>query len=167
MPVELKQKVADILELEPNLMPSEVAEKLVQKESDVVAALPDAMVCLLPLEQMDMLFSELPEWGVFTTIVHSHGSIFEIKDVFPKGSYGRGYYNLMDKNSALHGHLKLDAVTQIALVSKPFRGSESYSFQFFSDEGGCIFKIYLGRDKKRQLIPEQVDKFKSLIALNK
>ena len=81
---------------------------------------------------------------------------------FPKGKNARGYYNLMGRDGELHGHLKLDNVAGIALVSKLFMGKEGHSFQFFGHSGRCIFKIYLGRDEQRQLLPEQVERFMAL-----
>ncbi|OXX23011.1 ChuX/HutX family heme-like substrate-binding protein, partial [Vibrio sp. V05_P4A8T149] len=35
-------------------------------------------------------------------------------------------------------------------------------FGFFSEQGDNIFKIYLGRDEKRELIAEQVARFRAL-----
>ena len=46
--------------------------------------------------------------------------------------------------------------------SKLFMGKEGHSFQFFGHSGRCIFKIYLGRDEQRQLLPEQVERFMAL-----
>ena len=97
-----------------------------------------------------------------TTIVESDGSIFEVKAPFPKGKDARGYYNLMGRDGELHGHLKLDNVAGIALVSKLFMGKEGHSFQFFGHSGRCIFKVYLGRDEKRQLLADQVTRFMAL-----
>ena len=50
----------------------------------------------------------------------------------------------------------------IALVSKLFMGKEGHSFQFFGHSGRCIFKVYLGRDEQRQLLPAQVERFMAL-----
>ncbi|MGL4837432.1 MAG: ChuX/HutX family heme-like substrate-binding protein, partial [Shewanella sp.] len=47
-------------------------------------------------------------------------------------------------------------------VSKPFRGMESFYIGFFTAKGECMFKVYLGRDKKRQLFPEQKELFNQL-----
>jgi len=44
-------------------------------------------------------------------------------------------------------------VIDIALVSKPFMGQESYFIGFFARGRECVFKVYLGRDKQRQLFP--------------
>ena len=59
----------------------------------------------------------------------------------------------------LHGHLKLDGITHIALLSKPFMGKESYAFAFIAASGRCAFKIYLGRDADRRLLADQVTRF--------
>ena len=105
--------------------------------------------------------TSVAQWGIFTTIIEKGGSIFEIKDRFPEGIVGRGYYNLNMKGDqgALHGHLKLDNIAQIAFVSLPFRGKESYNIAFIAENGETIFKIYLGRDEQHQLFPEQVEHF--------
>ncbi len=34
--------------------------------------------------------------------------------------------------------------------------------QFYSRDGHCMFKVYLGRDAERQLIPAQVERFLAL-----
>jgi hypothetical protein len=41
-------------------------------------------------------------------------------------------------------------------------GRESHYFGFFSETGENIFKIYLGRNEKRELIADQVERFKAL-----
>ncbi|ERB66669.1 HuvX protein [Vibrio coralliilyticus OCN008] len=156
----LKQQVAQLIEQEPTLLPAAIAERLEVSEFEVVAALPEEMIALTPGEQSQSVLENLVGFGPVTTIVHSFGSIFEVKAPFPKGKVARGYYNLMGKEGELHGHLKLDNVKNIALVSKPFMGRESHYFGFFCEQGNNIFKIYLGRNEKRELIAEQVETFK-------
>ncbi|MDP2570896.1 MULTISPECIES: heme utilization cystosolic carrier protein HutX [Vibrio] len=159
---ELKQKVAQILEQDPTLLPVSVAEQLDVSEHDVVRSLPEGMVTMIDGEFAQELLEGLVGWGPVTTIVHSMGSIFEVKAPFPKGKVARGYYNLMGDKGEMHGHLKLDLVKSVALVSKPFRGKESHYFGFFTEQGDSIFKIYLGRDESRKLLPDQVEKFNAL-----
>lgn len=156
----LKQQVAQLIEQEPKLLPAAIAEQLNVSEFEAVAALPDEMVALVGGEQAQSVLESLVGFGPVTTIVHSFGSIFEVKAPFPKGKVARGYYNLMGREGELHGHLKLDNVKNIALVSKPFMGRESHYFGFFCEAGNNIFKVYLGRNEKRELIEEQVTKFK-------
>ncbi|WP_026339422.1 heme utilization cystosolic carrier protein HutX [Psychromonas ossibalaenae] len=158
----LKEQVQAVLEREPALLPSAVAAELQVSEAQVVFALPKAMAVRVDGSFCEQLLTELAGWGPVTTIVHSCASIFEVKAPFPKGKNARGYYNLMGREGQLHGHLRIDLVTDIALVSKPFMGSESHYLGFFTEQGESIFKVYLGRDEKRQLFPEQLEKFAQL-----
>lgn len=157
---QLSQQVALLLEQEPTLLPAAIAEKLGVSEYDVVASLPAEMVTLVEGEQAQSILEGLVGFGPVTTIVHSFGSIFEVKAPFPKGKVARGYYNLMGREGELHGHLKLENIKHVALVSKPFMGRESHYFGFFCAQGNNIFKVYLGRNEKRELIADQVAQFK-------
>ena len=159
---QVAQQVAKVLIEQPGLHPAGIAEQLNLTEGEVVLALPKAMVTAIDGADAEAILQQLSDWGPVTTIVHCQGSIFEVKANFPKGKSAHGYYNLMGKNGELHGHLKLDNVAHIALVSKPFNGKESHFIGFFTAAGDGIFKVYLGRDAKRQLIPEQVEKFQQL-----
>ncbi|MDO4697943.1 MAG: heme utilization cystosolic carrier protein HutX [Pasteurellaceae bacterium] len=159
----LAQQVATILAQNPNMITLEMAAQLQRPEGEILCALPSEFVRLFPAQRAEEILQSISQWGTFTTIIEKEGSIFEIKDRFPSGMIARGYYNLnmKDEEGALHGHLKLDSIDQIAFVSLPFRGKESYNIAFIAKNGQTIFKVYLGRDDKRQLFPEQVEKFKS------
>ncbi|MCA0936547.1 heme utilization cystosolic carrier protein HutX [Vibrio alginolyticus] len=164
----IKKQVESLLEQEPQLLPAAMAERLEVSEFDVVAALPNDMVAIAPGEHAQSILESLVGFGPVTSIVQSFGSIFEVKAPFPKGKLARGYYNLMGKEGELHGHLKLETIKHVALVSKPFMGRESHYFGFFSECGSNIFKVYLGRNKQRELIEEQVTAFRAMQAeLNK
>lgn len=161
---ETQQMLRQRFETQPDLMPAQLASELGIAELEVVTALPKAQRVFLPLAHMDELLQSLPEWGSLTTIVMLSGSVFEFKGDFPQGKFAHGYYNLYSKGDGLHGHLKLDGMRAIALISRSFRGSESHSINFFGPQGEVVFKVYLGRDKQRVLFPEQVHRFKALAA---
>ncbi len=160
----IQKQVESLIEQEPQLLPAAIAERLGVSEFDVVAALPHDMVAIAPGEHAQTILESLVGFGPVTTIVHSFGSIFEVKAPFPKGKVARGYYNLMGNEGELHGHLKLENIRHVALVSKPFMGRESHYFGFFSECGSNIFKVYLGRNKQRELIEEQVITFRAMQA---
>ena len=143
----LTQQIEDYLAEHPQAITLDMAAHFGLPEGKILTA--------------EEILTSVAQWGVFTTIIEKGGSIFEIKDRFPEGIVGRGYYNLNMKGDqgALHGHLKLDNIAQIAFVSLPFRGKESYNIAFIAENGETIFKIYLGRDEQRQLFPEQVEHF--------
>jgi hypothetical protein len=159
---EVKQKVAAAMLEDATTPVSSMSQQLGLNEGAITFALPEDMVTRVAGEQAQAILEQLPEWGSVTTIVHSFGSIFETKAKFPKGKEAHGYYNLMGREGELHGHLRLDLIEHIALVSKSFRGMESHYIGFFNAEGDCVFKVYLGRDKKRQLFPHQVEAFTQL-----
>ncbi|MBF9002889.1 MULTISPECIES: heme utilization cystosolic carrier protein HutX [Vibrio] len=161
--MSIESKVAEALEENPRALPSDIAKQLQVSEKEVVAAFPAEMARLIDGCHAEQILTTIADWQTsVTVIVHSGGSIFEIKAPLPKGSFARGYFNLMGEAGQLHGHLLLDNVAHIALVSKAFMGKESHYFGFFDPQGDSIFKIYLGRDENRQLIPAQVEAFQKL-----
>ncbi|PNQ60909.1 heme utilization cystosolic carrier protein HutX, partial [Vibrio agarivorans] len=149
----IKDQVAKLLVEEPRLLPAAMAERLSVSEFEVVNAFPQDSVAVLSGEFAQSILEQLTNFGPVTTIMHSFGSIFEFKGPIPKGKVARGYYNLIAKPGQLDGHLNLEKVKHVALVSKPFMDRESHYFGFFSECGSNIFKIYLGRNEKRELIP--------------
>ena len=156
---EVKDRVTAALAEDSAVPISNMSQQLGLSEGAITFALPQEMVTHVSGEHAQAILEQLPHWGKVTTIVHSFGSIFETKARFPKGKVAHGFYNLMGKEGELHGHLRLDLVANIAFVSKPFRSMESHYIGFFTQQGECIFKVYLGRDKKRQLFPEQIIAF--------
>lgn len=124
---ESKLAIRSMLKDRPELMAGQIAAELAVTELEVVSQLPQGQFALLSLSEKDILLEELPTWGPMTTIISVSGSIFEFKGAFPKGKYAHGYYNLITKGDGLHGHLKLDDISAIALLSRPFRGQESHA----------------------------------------
>lgn len=159
---QVLEKVATLLAEKPEISIFEMANQLALTEGEVTFVLPNNMMSEIDGKHAQSILESLPSWGPFTTIVSSCASIFEFKADFPKGKVAHGYYNLMGKEGQLHGHLKLENMAHIAVVSKPFMGKESHYIGFYDKQGVCIFKVYLGRDKKRQLFPEQIEKLQEL-----
>ncbi|TNH09711.1 heme utilization cystosolic carrier protein HutX [Testudinibacter sp. TR-2022] len=162
---KLKKQVADLLMENPDLLTLELAAALKQPEGLVILALPSPFIRVVDGVEAEALLGKLSEWGELVTIIEKEGSIFEVSGPFPGGKNGYGYFNLnmkSDSNSALHGHLKLEAIKKIVLLNKPFRGKESYAFVFIAASDNVIFKVYLGRDRQRTLYPQQVEQFKHL-----
>lgn len=159
----LQEKVFELNQQDANLAVSDIAQRLDISEGEATLALPSELVTVFDGKHTELILQALPSWGKVTTIVHSAGSIFEAKAPFAKGKKAHGYYNLMGgKEGQLHGHLKIDLITDIAFVSKPFMGMESYFIGFYNKVGSCVFKVYLGRDRKRVLFPEQIAAFKAI-----
>jgi putative heme utilization carrier protein HutX len=92
--------------------------------------------------------------------VHTEDLILEAKGSVPKGKSARGFYNL--HGAPIGGHLKGENCDAIAFVSRPLFSSDTKSVQFFNKKGGCMFKIYLGRDENRQMLSSQIEAFEAL-----
>ncbi|MGC3837319.1 heme utilization cystosolic carrier protein HutX [Moritella viscosa] len=155
---EIRQLMAD----QPRLRSIEIAIKLNCSELQVIQALPEQEVNMLPAEQAQRLLSDIANWGKVTCIIEVSGFVFEVKAPFPKGRNAYGYYNLSHDSVGLQGHLKLENVSAIALLTRKVQGKLSYYVQFFDHDGNSVFKIYLGRDKDGQIIPEQITRFHAL-----
>ncbi|MBL1379284.1 heme utilization cystosolic carrier protein HutX [Zobellella iuensis] len=159
---ELTQKITRLLEEQPGLRTVEMAALLGISEWQLVSRLPAELCRGLAGEHVRTILEQVAEWGPVTTIVEVAGSVFEVKAALPRGRLGHGYFNLFGQPGQLHGHLKLEAMAHVALLSKPHRGKEAHAMVFYDAEGHCIFKIYLGRDERGELFPEQVRAFNAL-----
>jgi len=113
--------------------------------------------------QFQDIFAELTSWGEVLFIVHTADVVLECAGKIPPGSFARGYFNIHG-DSPIGGHLKAENCTHIAFVSRPFMGRASRSLQFFNGAGEAMFKIFVRRDEKRELLPEQLARFDALRA---
>lgn len=106
------------------------------------------------------VMQDLTDWGEVTVVLNTGPVIFEAKGVVPQGNIGRGFYNL--HGAPIGGHIKADACARVAFVSRKFMGTETHSIQFYTAGGACMFKVYLGRDANRKMLPDQIARFTTL-----
>ena len=99
---------------------------------------------------------DIGHWGDVTLIVHTDDGIMEFGGPVPAGEVARGYYNVPG-SKGFHGHLRHERCAGIAFVERPFMGRLSASVLFFNVDGGIMFKVFVGRDEKRELKAEQLD----------
>jgi len=158
----LATQVNDILAQNPAILPADIAAQLSVSETEVIQHMPSEMVTLISAEHYLEILKDLKTWGELTVVIDVDGSIFEIVGHFPRGVEKFGYYNLGDQRTPLKGHLKMDNVANIALISKPFHGVETKSIQALGSSGRVIFKAYLRRDKEKKFLTEQLEKFDAL-----
>ena len=130
---------------------------------DVLKALPEAHRTIVPGAKFEDILRAVTEWGEVLFIVHTPDIVLECAGKIPPGTFGRGYFNLHG-DSPIGGHIKAENCAQIAFVSRPFMGRPSRSLQFFNAAGEAMFKIFVRRDKERNLLPEQVERFDALRA---
>lgn len=118
----------------------------------------------LSVIQAQALLEAIAQWGNTTTIILHAGCVFEFKGAFPAGSVAQGYYNLSSGGQGFEGHIKLEQLAHLHFQQGTHRGRESYAFCFQDEQDNNVFKIFLGRDAQGELIGEQVQQFKTLLA---
>ncbi len=114
-----------------------------------------------PSAQFDAVWEDLTSWGTVMFIVHTQNGVFETKAPLPPGTHARGYFNIHGA-SPIGGHLKIDRCAGIYFVDRPFFGRRSCSIQFLDRDGDAMFKVFVGRDEQRQLLPDQIGRFEVL-----
>ncbi len=127
---------------------------------EVLEALPEGEVTHLPGDVLAQTLDDISTWGEITFIVNTGPVILEVKSEMGKGQLAGDMYNLNEK--PICGHLNAAACGRVAFVRRKLFSMETRSVQFYAKDGNCMFKIYLGRDAKRQLIPAQIEAFDAL-----
>lgn len=144
-------RVKEIIEKDPSTMPGMIAAQIKSPEALVVNSFPETMRSFTDPKNFDYIWTEMTSWEKTTFICQTPGAVIEIKGKLPKGKHGHGYFNLMEKDNPLGGHLKVDELGSICFLEKPFFGLESLSVQFYDKKGDNMFAVYCGR-KNRELI---------------
>lgn len=127
----------------------------------VLDCLPEGAAATVDARHFEEVWHDLTSWGEITFVVHTRDGVFECKGTVPPGSFGRGYFNIHG-DSPIGGHIKADRCRSIYFVDRPFFGKRSCSVQFISWDGDAMFKVFVGRDKDRQLRPDQLARFEAL-----
>ncbi|SIO55907.1 heme utilization protein HuvX [Rhodovulum sp. ES.010] len=152
--------IGAVLADHPGAALEDVAQKAGASVAAVLACLPDGEATLVPGAAFEDAMAEIARWGEITLVVNTGDVIFEAKGQLPEGQVAQGFFNLHGK--PIGGHIRAGACAQMAFVARPLFGMETRSVQFLDAQGGCLFKVYLGRDETRALIPAQVAAFEAL-----
>ena len=139
----------------------QIAREYAVSTFEVVRELPEEHRAIVSGSKFEEVLRALSEWGEVLLIVHTPDIVLECAGKIPPGSFARGYFNIHG-DSPIGGHLKAENCTHIAFVSRPFMGRPSRSLQFFNGAGEAMFKIFVRRDDKRELLSEQVARFDAL-----
>ena len=143
-------------------MPDTLARELGISEADVIRSLPVEMWVEAPAGDFEALWDTMAGWEKTTFIARNEGAVVEVSGTLPGGSFGHGMFNLAEQGNPLRGHLMVDRLGSVFLVSKPFFKLESHSVQFFDTQGRPMFAVYVGRDEKRALLPSVLEGFMAL-----
>jgi len=154
--------LAEALATNPTAALEDIARAAGVTPLDVLLALPAGEVTAFPGEHMVAVLDDVAGWGEITFIVNTGPVILEAKGPMHGGTVAHGMYNL--KGKPISGHLNIAACAKVAFVRRKLFSMETRSVQFYGQDGGCLFKVYLGRDGNRQLIPAQIAAFDALEA---
>lgn len=128
--------------------------------AEVLACLPEGEAVLVAGSAFEPVMAEIARWGEVTLVMNTGDVILEAKGEVPEGKVAQGFFNLHGK--PIGGHIRKGACAQVAFVARSLFGTDTRSVQFLDGSGACMFKIYLGRDAARALIPAQVAAFEAL-----
>ena len=158
----MKERIKNILNENPDISTLEISKQLEVSEYEVLQNIDEKLAKAVDGSKFDEIIEDISTWGKILMIKITPSFVIEIKDYMPTGTYGHGYYNFNSENSSISGHLKASDIDKIIFVSKTHRGMLSHSVVFYDSKGEHIFKIFVTRDEKRELLAEQVEKFMAL-----
>jgi hypothetical protein len=146
---------------EPGAVFETIAKEYGTTVRQVVDALPAEMRRYAPAGVFVEVLIDVGEWGEVTVIVHTEDGIMEFTGPVPAGKIAQNYYNIPGR-TGFHGHLRPERCSGIGFVERPFFGRPSASILFFNTDGGTMFKVFVGRDEKRELLSAQLAAFRKL-----
>lgn len=158
-----KIKITECLKQKPDAVLDFISRDLSVPLSEVIECLSPDQVTKIPGNQFEAVMEALSRLGQITFIVHTKDIVLECKGQIPQGSYGRGYYNIHG-DSPIGGHIKAENCGSIYLLSRMMMGRPSHVAIICNKAGSAMFKVYLGRDENKELLPEQVEMFQAMKA---
>ena len=129
----------------------------------VFQRLPEGQAVAVAGDKFEELWGELTVWGQVLFIVHTDDIALECEGALPPGTSSHGYFNIHG-DSPIGGHIKASNCTRIVFVDRAFHGRRSCSVQFLNEAGNAMFKVFVRRDKQRELLIDQVKLFEALRA---
>jgi len=163
VPLSVLTRVREELAAKPDGVLEAVASAYDLSLQRVVECLPAGMGKRISGTHFIDVMQDISSWGDIIFIVHTKDTIVEFAGPLPAGTAGHGFYNLKGGN-ALSGHLRATNCHAIVFLRRPFMGVETMSVQFFNADGEAMFKIFVGRNKDRQLDAGQTERFTLLEA---
>jgi heme iron utilization protein len=155
------QLVRNALAAKPDGVVEQIARECGVPSQVVVEALPPEQRMFVAAEAFERLWTTLNGWGDVLFVVHTADIVAEIVGALPKGSFGHGYFNIHGE-SPIGGHIRAANCRAIYIVDRPFHGRRSCSVQFYNAEGEAMFKVFVRRDKAREMLADQLAFFEQL-----
>ena len=161
IPVATREALEMALAAEPDGVLDEIARRHGASLRAVFDCLPPGAALAAPGARFAEIWRELTSWGPVMFIVHTEDGVFETKAALPPGESGRGYFNIHG-DSPIGGHIRADRCAAIYFIDRPFFKRRSCSLQFINLDGGAMFKVFVARNEKRELLADQLERFERL-----
>jgi len=129
----------------------------------VFQRLPAGQAVAIAGDKFEELWAGLTTWGTVLFIVHTEDIVLECEGALPPGTSSHGYFNIHG-DSPIGGHIKASNCARIVFIDRVFHGRRSCSVQFLNAAGNAMFKIFLRRDKQRELLKGQLRLFEIMRA---
>ncbi len=155
------QLVRDALAAKPDGVVEQIARDCGVPSQVVLEALPAGQRIFVDAGAFETLWSSLTGWGDVLFIVHTADIVLECVGPLPEGSLGHGYFNIHG-DSPIGGHIRAANCRAIYIVDRPFHGRRSCSIQFYNANGEAMFKVFVRRDRARELMADQLVQFDAL-----
>ena len=156
-----RERALAALAEKPDGVIEQIAAKAEVTPADVLAILPEGAAVVVPSEKWEPIWKDLTSWGEILMIVHTDDIVLEVEGSLPEGSEGHGWFNIHG-DSPIGGHIRKERCISIAFVDRGFHGRRSCSVWFMNADGKAMFKVFVRRDKERNLLEEQVARFEAL-----
>ena len=156
---EERQSIQTAFAASPKSTPALIAREIGIAEAAVVHGLPAEHRTAVPIGEFEALWQRLTEWDDALVIALSSDSVFEMFGPLPAGSVDRGYFNFDEPDSPYGGHLKIERLAAIYLLSTHGRNGETHQIAFFDEEGRRVFSVYVPRDDEGALRTQPHNQF--------
>lgn len=160
---ERRERALAALAEKPDGVVEQIAAKAEVTPAEILAVLPEGAAIVVEASQWQTIWTDLSTWGEILMIVHTEDIVLEVEGRLPDGSEGHGWFNVHG-DSPIGGHIRKDRCVSIAFVDRGFHGRRSCSVWFMNAEGRAMFKVFVRRDKDRNLLDDQVQRFEALRA---
>lgn len=160
---DTNEKILEMLKDEKNSVLS-IASTLNIPEYEVLKLKDESEFKEVDAVYLDEILNEMSLWGELLFCKNSPEFIIEFKCCIGSIKKAKGYINFCGKSGFLGGHLNQNSVKKIGFVTTKFMGLLGNSVHFYNDKNETIFKFYLSRNEKQELLEDQVKKFDNLKA---
>lgn len=155
--------IAEALKAKPDGVLEMIAAQCGVSLRRVFDELPQGAARHVAGSRFEEIWQGLTQWGDVLFIVHTIDIVLECKGPLPGGTSAQGYFNIHG-DSPIGGHIKADRCAAIYFIDRLFHGRRSCSVQFLNGDGEAMFKVFVRRDDKRELIADQLVQFEALRA---